>query len=126
MEDYSRWVAVALIVVGLIVWRIMPVCQAQPSGTEIPRPEHPRPDFERAEWRNLNGQWQFLFDPDDVGENEEWFGKDADHFTRAMARSTISRGIESSGGDVSTSFFVSATNGSSIATYSGAIKAQPH
>lgn len=27
----------------------------------IPLPEHPRPDFERTEWLNLNGKWQFTF-----------------------------------------------------------------
>ena len=27
----------------------------------IPLPEHPRPDFERAEWMNLNGYWNFSF-----------------------------------------------------------------
>ena len=27
----------------------------------IPLPEHPRPDFERAEWINLNGYWDFSF-----------------------------------------------------------------
>ncbi|GHV66709.1 hypothetical protein FACS1894199_10700 [Bacteroidia bacterium] len=27
----------------------------------IPLPEHPRPDFERSEWLNLNGEWQFTF-----------------------------------------------------------------
>lgn len=29
---------------------------------EIPLPEHPRPDFEREQWINLNGVWQFKFD----------------------------------------------------------------
>ncbi|MDR1746731.1 MAG: hypothetical protein LBR49_05610, partial [Tannerella sp.] len=28
----------------------------------IPLPEHPRPDFERSEWINLNGVWSFTFD----------------------------------------------------------------
>ena len=32
-----------------------------PNG-EIPLPEHPRPDFCRAEWQNLNGKWDFRFD----------------------------------------------------------------
>ncbi len=41
----------------------------------IPLPEHPRPDFYRSEWINLNGSWDFRFDPEDVGEGEEWFGK---------------------------------------------------
>ena len=29
---------------------------------KIPRPEHPKPQFERAEWMNLNGSWQFARD----------------------------------------------------------------
>lgn len=29
---------------------------------EAPRPEHPRPDFQRSEWINLNGLWQFEID----------------------------------------------------------------
>ena len=33
-------------------------CSAVPS---IPLPEHPRPDFERAQWLNLNGEWEFAF-----------------------------------------------------------------
>lgn len=37
-------------------------------GQDIPRPEHPRPDFERANWLNLNGVWQFQIDNDEVGE----------------------------------------------------------
>jgi len=39
----------------------------------IPLPEHPRPDLERAEWRNLNGDWAFRFDRDGAGERERWF-----------------------------------------------------
>ena len=30
--------------------------------TQIPRPEYPRPQFERYTWMNLNGEWQFSFD----------------------------------------------------------------
>jgi galactose mutarotase-like enzyme len=32
----------------------------------IPLPEHPRPDFQRAQWLNLNGTWQFWFDHQDT------------------------------------------------------------
>ena len=39
----------------------------------IPLPEHPRPDFERAQWQNLNGPWQFEFDGQDVGESQRWY-----------------------------------------------------
>jgi len=35
-------------------------------------PEHPRPDFERSQWINLNGEWDFKFDPQDLGLKEQW------------------------------------------------------
>ena len=38
----------------------------------IPLPEHPRPDFERAEWVNLNGRWRFAFDSANAGERTGW------------------------------------------------------
>lgn len=34
----------------------------------LPRPEHPRPDFERSDWLNLNGSWQFEIDAQGDGE----------------------------------------------------------
>jgi hypothetical protein len=43
-----------------------------PAATTIPLPEHPRPDFERAEWVNLNGEWQFRFDEENAGEGARW------------------------------------------------------
>jgi hypothetical protein len=33
----------------------------------IPRPEHPRPDCVRSDWLNLNGKWDFCYDPRDRG-----------------------------------------------------------
>lgn len=38
----------------------------------IPLPEHPRPDFMRNNWINLNGEWDFRFDPNDMGLSENW------------------------------------------------------
>ncbi len=38
----------------------------------IPLPEHPRPDFERAAWVNLNGTWKFRFDASDEGLAQTW------------------------------------------------------
>ena len=35
---------------------------------QIPRPEHPRPQFVRENWLNLNGQWQFEIDHGRSGE----------------------------------------------------------
>ncbi|RKU37381.1 glycoside hydrolase family 2 [Candidatus Poribacteria bacterium] len=48
------------------------------NNTDIPRPEYPRPDFQRGtsegiDWICLNGTWEFAFDPDDTGEQEKWF-----------------------------------------------------
>ena len=42
-------------------------------SAEIPRPEHPRPDAVRPHWANLNGAWDFRFDPKDEGEKARWF-----------------------------------------------------
>ena len=39
----------------------------------IPRPEYPRPILCRSDWKNLNGQWEFDFDPDDRGLTEKWY-----------------------------------------------------
>ena len=38
----------------------------------IPRPEHPRPDFVRETFFNLNGVWQFAFDDENKGVREGW------------------------------------------------------
>jgi hypothetical protein len=43
------------------------------SYSTIPRPEHPRPDCSRSEWLNLNGQWKFSFDPNNLGETQQWY-----------------------------------------------------
>ena len=39
----------------------------------IPRPEYPRPDFERNQWLNLNGAWEFEFDDENIGEKQNWY-----------------------------------------------------
>ncbi|MBQ8094730.1 MAG: glycoside hydrolase family 2 [Clostridia bacterium] len=39
----------------------------------IPRPEHPRPDFMRDTFLNLNGKWQFAFDDNDTGLAQRWY-----------------------------------------------------
>ena len=39
----------------------------------IPRPEHPRPDFMRDSFYNLNGAWEFAFDDENVGLKEGWY-----------------------------------------------------
>ncbi len=47
----------------------------------LPRPEHPRPDFHRDPWINLNGLWHFKFDENLVGEGLRW------HQTGTVSRS---------------------------------------
>jgi len=50
----------------------------------IPHPEHPRPDFQREMWLNLNGNWDFDFDAEKVGENEKWFAPGQHKFSRRI------------------------------------------
>src|SRR5205814_6518533 len=45
----------------------------RPVRPAIPLPEHPRPDFQRADWQSLNGPWQFQLDAADAGEVKGWF-----------------------------------------------------
>jgi len=37
-----------------------------------PRPEHPRPQFQRENWLNLNGEWAFRIDHGDSGREAGW------------------------------------------------------
>lgn len=39
------------------------------ATNDIPRPEYPRPQFERTTWVNLNGTWTYEFDLDDSGKS---------------------------------------------------------
>ncbi len=41
------------------------------------RVEHPKPQFERSTWQNLNGKWQFEIDDKNDGENRGLFKCDA-------------------------------------------------
>ncbi len=36
----------------------------------VPRAEYPRPQFERADWRNLNGEWSYTFDFSKTGSEK--------------------------------------------------------
>lgn len=42
------------------------------TAQSIPLPEHPRPDFERPQWQNLNGDWAFAFDSTNAGGANNW------------------------------------------------------
>jgi beta-galactosidase/beta-glucuronidase len=46
----------------------------------LPRPEYPRPQFERDCWMNLNGEWNFAFDDSNEGIRGKWYeSPDFDH-----------------------------------------------
>ena len=56
---------------------------------QLPRSEHPRPDFHRGlrpgiDWLNLTGRWEFEFDPEDKGLEERWFCDEMRSFSRAI------------------------------------------
>jgi hypothetical protein len=60
------WACLAMSGSFLLPW-------ARAASPPIPLPEHPRPDFHRTDWLNLNGPWQFRFDKDGAGLKEKWF-----------------------------------------------------
>lgn len=63
----------AAVAACLCSWPTNGVLLAQaPSAAAIPLPEHPRPDFQREHWQNLNGTWQFQFDAQNTGESQGW------------------------------------------------------
>ena len=47
--------------------------EARMNIHSIFRPEHPRPDFQRDTFENLNGLWQFAFDDGDEGLAAHWY-----------------------------------------------------
>lgn len=59
---------------GLLLLLICPASAG--AQTAIPRPEFPQPQFERADWLNLNGPWSFAFDDADAGLREAWYSGD--------------------------------------------------
>ena len=56
---------IKLVIVFLLISEII-------FAQQIPLPEHPRPDFERANWINLNGTWEFEFDSLNTGLDKNW------------------------------------------------------
>ena len=68
------------------------VSGSNPSAEPVPRPEHPDPGAVRSHWANLNGRWQFRFDPSDRGLDEQWFATRGPAFDRSI---TVPFGWES-------------------------------
>ena len=43
------------------------------SYAQQPRAEYPRPQFERADWVNLNGEWSFTLDLANTGAERDYY-----------------------------------------------------
>jgi hypothetical protein len=71
---HQPWVLlhVRLSPVKQVVWLFFLLVHFASFGQSIPLPEHPRPDFERLKWQNLNGKWQFEFDSLNQGLTKKW------------------------------------------------------
>ena len=54
------------------IWVLAVVCAPLLRAEDIPRPEYPQPQFEREQWMNLNGRWEFAFDDGNRGLEESW------------------------------------------------------
>ncbi len=66
--------------INYIVFLLALLLSTNLCAQKIPLPEHPRPDFQRENWINLNGTWEFQFDSLDVGMEKGWFN--ASYFRR--------------------------------------------
>ena len=53
------------------------------AESKVPRAEHPKPQFRREAWVNLNGEWDFAMDGDVVGIKENW-EKDSAKFNKKI------------------------------------------
>ena len=66
-EKHSTVGAFSLLMISLFA------VGAAAQTADLPRAEYPRPQFERADWLNLNGEWEFEWDDADAGLREGWY-----------------------------------------------------
>lgn len=52
---------------------VAPQYERRKTIVSIPRPEHPRPQWKRDSWQNLNGTWDFAFDWGVSGEERHLY-----------------------------------------------------
>jgi len=72
MNETRHHLKIRALFVSSIIFLVFACGKTKKPDESIPLPEHPRPDFERAEWINLNGYWDFEFDTTNHGELEKW------------------------------------------------------
>jgi beta-galactosidase/beta-glucuronidase len=62
----------SLVIVGICLLTGEVAGASARAEDSMPRSEHPKPQFYRDTWLNLNGRWDFATDPDVVGIKENW------------------------------------------------------
>ena len=50
----------------------------------LPRAEYPRPDFVRENFTCLNGEWDFVYDDEDLGLSQKWYQNTGDIFNKKI------------------------------------------
>jgi beta-galactosidase/beta-glucuronidase len=68
---------------------------AKDVDPKLPLPEYPRPQFERKEWFNLNGLWDYAICPKDVNEVKDFDGKILVPFPIESALSGVGKKLHS-------------------------------
>jgi len=70
---FKNWVEKSRFVLLLLVFLTATAANsAGKTQNQIPRPEHPKPQFYRDTWLNLNGEWNFGFDLGFSGAEKDW------------------------------------------------------
>ncbi|MHC4752343.1 MAG: glycoside hydrolase family 2 protein, partial [Planctomycetota bacterium] len=64
--------SIGLVLVSVIIFITGSQAVASSAQLNVPRSEHPKPQFRRDSWLNLNGKWDFAMDPNVVGIKEDW------------------------------------------------------
>jgi beta-galactosidase/beta-glucuronidase len=57
---------------GFIAFTLVFTFISNLQSQDIPRPEHPQPQFERSKWINLNGTWDFTMQTKVENPGENW------------------------------------------------------
>lgn len=80
-----------------VAWKIVPgkmiTRWAQEVSPENVWPEYPRPQFERKEWKNLNGLWDHAITAKDAATPTEWQGKILVPFAVEAALSGVGKAL---------------------------------
>jgi len=68
----SLFKSVSFLSLLLVIFAFSFITGVSETQSQIPRPEHPKPQFQRDTWLNLNGEWDFAFDFGVSGVEKGW------------------------------------------------------